>query len=161
GEVRGQSVFKHVHAAIELSRFLVLRHQRSISRRCVEPGHSRAAGTDSFSESTLRNEFNFQLTGENQFFEELVFTNVGGNHLSNLTCLQQLTNAEVIDAGVVADDRQIANAFIAQGENEVFRDSTQAKAAHHDCCAILDVGNGFTRVTHHLVHTKPPMTATL
>src|SRR5262249_20098943 len=98
---------------------------------------------------------------ENQFFEELVFTNVGGNHLSNLTCLQQLTDAEVVDAGIVADDRQIANAFIAQGENEVFRDSTQAKAAHHDCCAILDVGYGFTRVTHHLVHTKPPLAATL
>jgi hypothetical protein len=40
-------------------------------------------------------------------FQEVILTDVCGNNLSDLLCLQQKSDSEAVNAGIVADDRQV------------------------------------------------------
>ena len=74
--------------------------------------------------------------------EQFVFTYVSGNHLFDLTLLEQQTDAEVIDAGVVADDGQVFGAFATDRGDQVFGDAAKAEAAHQDGGAVLEIFDG-------------------
>src|SRR6267378_6874531 len=79
---------------------------------------------------------------QNQLLKEFVFADVGGDHFLDLALLEQHANAEIVDAGVVADDGEVFRAFAADGGDKVFRDATEAEATHEDGGAVGEVGDG-------------------
>ena len=74
---------------------------------------------------------NLQFAGQILPLELLVLADVRGNHLGDLARLEQLAEAELVDAGVVGDDGQAAHARLAQREDQVLGDAAQAEAARH------------------------------
>src|SRR5207245_1259546 len=64
--------------------------------------------------------------------EFLVLAHIGGDHLLHLAGLEQQAHAEIVDAGVVADDREALNAAVLERGDEILRDSAQAEAAGSD-----------------------------
>ena len=51
--------------------------------------------------------------------------------LRDLPRLEQLAEAELVDAGVVGDHGEAVHAGVAQREDQVLRDAAQAEAAAH------------------------------
>ena len=74
--------------------------------------------------------------------EEFVFADVGGDHFFDLAILEEKADAEVVDAGVVADDGEIFGAFAADGSDQIFGDAAEAEAAHEDGGAVGEIGDG-------------------
>ena len=74
----------------------------------------------------------FDLAGEELPLELLVLADVGRDHLPHLARAQQDADAEVVDAGIVADDREVARAARVQRLDQVLGDPAQAEAAHQD-----------------------------
>ena len=77
-----------------------------------------------------------QLAGQYLTLELLVFAHVRGVNALHLMCLQQWTHAEVVHAGVVADNGQLLGAGSEQRADQVLRNTAQAKTAGGDGHAI-------------------------
>ena len=60
-----------------------------------------------------------------------------------------------IDSGIVADDREIFVALIAQSGDEIFRNATEPESTQHNGGAILHISDRFLRVAHNLIHSGP------
>ena len=86
----------------------------------------------------------------------MIFANVGGNHFPDLPILQNETETNSINAGIVTDDGEIPNASLAQGSDEIFRDAAQTKTANHYGRAVRNIGNGFLGIPYHLIQVEPP-----
>ena len=84
--------------------------------------------------------------------EEFVFTDVGGDHFLDLALLEQHANAEIVDAGVIADDGQVFRAFAADRGDEAFWDAAEAEATHEDGGAVGELGDGRVGGRDALVH---------
>jgi hypothetical protein len=70
--------------------------------------------------------------------------------------VQQLAQAETIDAGVVGNGGQVLHARITQGGDQRLGDAAQAKAADRNGLAVLDdVFQRGGRVWIHFVHESP------
>ena len=82
-----------------------------------------------------------------------VLAHVGGHHLADLAPLEQWAHAEIIDAGVVSDDRQFARTGLQQAVNEIFRYAAQAEASGGDGHAVEEqaIERGLATGIH-LVH---------
>jgi len=65
------------------------------------------SSSEALGEGALRSELDLQLAGEVLLLEVLVLAHVTGDHALHLLGLQQLAQAEVIDAGVVGDAGQV------------------------------------------------------
>ena len=59
---------------------------------------------------------------------------------------------EVVNAGVVADDGQVAGAALAQGRDERLGNAAQSKPAHHDRGAVGDRRDRLGSARQHFVH---------
>jgi hypothetical protein len=66
-----------------------------------EGRNARTARAQLLGQRALGREFQLQLAGQVLALELLVLTDIAGNHLLDLPRLQQLAQAEVVDAGVV------------------------------------------------------------
>src|SRR5262245_7348275 len=106
-EVGAKGRLEHVMLAVDQARLLALGDNRSVGRRREKSADSGAAGANALRKRTLRDEFDLELSAQILTFEFPVFADVGGNHLPHLTRFQQDADTEVVDAGVVADDRQV------------------------------------------------------
>jgi hypothetical protein len=84
--------------------------------------------------------------------ELAVLTDVARDHLANLASLEQPAQAEVIDAGVVADDGEVARAAPVQGEQKVLRVPADAETPAHDRRAVEDSRDRLIGGVEHLVH---------
>src|ERR1041385_7579272 len=51
----------------------------------------------------------------------------------------------------------MANTFFAERIDKILGNPGQSKSAHHDGCAILDVGDRVARVAYDFIHDKPPV----
>src|SRR5690606_23792070 len=71
-------------------------------------------------------------------FELLVFADIGGHHLANLPGLQQQTETEAIDTGVVTDGGELCLAGITQGADQCLGNTAQTEAADGDRHAVLN-----------------------
>lgn len=82
--------------------------------------------------------FQLQLACEILALEFLVLAHIGRDHLLDLARLQQLAQTKAIHTGVVRHHGQIFHAAIAQGVNQCFRNTAQAKTADGDQLSISD-----------------------
>ena len=106
-KVRRHRVLEHVHAAVEFTGFFPFGDQRPISGRSVKSRYPCSSCSNPFRKRSLRIEFQFDLAGKCELFQEVILTDVCGNNLSDLLCLQQKSDSEAVNAGIVADDRQV------------------------------------------------------
>ena len=106
-EIRVQRRLEDVGLAVDDPRLLPFGGQRAVGRRREEAADAGAAGADTLGERTLRHQLDLQLAAQELPLEFLVLADVGRNHLADLPRPQQNPDAEVVDAGVVADDRQV------------------------------------------------------
>ena len=93
-------------------RLLALGERGAGGRARVEAGNAGAAGAQLLGERALRREVQVELAGEHLPLEFLVLADVRRDHLLHLAGLEQQPHAEIVDAGVVADDRQSLDAAV-------------------------------------------------
>jgi hypothetical protein len=145
GEVTGESPLHHVLPAVEFPHFLSLRYQSADPGRSEEGGDAGAAGPDPLRKRALRIELDFELAGEHQGLEHGIFTHVARDHLADLTVLEQMNQTVLGGPGIVAYEREVAGAQIAEGEDQLFRYAGQAESAteeRHPVGDVLECGTG-------------------
>ena len=140
-EIAAQGAFKNEVATVEFAGFLAVGDNGAVAGGRVKRRDARAARTEAFRERTLRIQLHLQFAAEHELFEQLVLTNIGGDHLLHLAILQQQTNAEIVDAGVIADDGQVFGPFTAYGSDQILRNAAEAEAAHQNRHAIAQIGD--------------------
>jgi hypothetical protein len=108
-KIGAQPAFENIGLAVELFLLLALGDQRADPRLGVEAGNARAACANALGQRALRIEFEFELAGQILLLERLVLAHIGTDHLLDLARLQQQAEPEIVDAGIVGDDGQIAS----------------------------------------------------
>src|SRR5437868_10251688 len=68
-EIGGQSALHQVWTAIKFARLLAFGHHRAYAGGRVERRNTRAPSSNSLRKCSLRNQFELDLPGENQFFQ--------------------------------------------------------------------------------------------
>ncbi len=138
-----QRGFQHVVLAVEYARLLALGDDGAVAGAGEEGRDAGAAGAQALGQRALRIEFQLQFAAQVLALEFLVLADVGGNHLPDLARAQQHAQAEAIDAGVVGDHRQAADAAVAQGDDQGLGNAAQAEAADRERLAVAqDVAQG-------------------
>ena len=137
-EVGAQRLLEHVALAVDHPRFLAFGDDRPVRGGREEAFDARAGGAHALGERALRHQFHFDLAAQELALEFLVLADVGRDHLSDLPRAQQDPRAEVVDAGVVADDREPAGAAGVERADQVFGNAAEAEPAHHDRRAVGD-----------------------
>src|SRR5215467_1555565 len=153
-EVGPERLLEHVTPAVDDPGFLALGHDRPVRRRCEEALDARAARAHTLGERALGYQLHFELAAQELALELLVLADVGRDHLPDLPCAKQNPCTEVVDAGVVADDRQALRATGLQRTNKALRNAAQAESAHHDRGAVRHECDGRFGVWQNLVHAK-------
>src|SRR5690606_18888265 len=88
--------------------------------------------------------------------ELLVLADVRRDHLAHLSRLEQLAEAETVDAGVVRNAGQVLHAGVAQGRDQRLGDAAQAEAADGDRLAVGDHScQGGSGAREYLAHRCP------
>ena len=100
----------------------------------------------------MRNEFDLELARKSELLEQLVLTDVSGDYFSNLSRFQKKTRPLPVNAGVVADNREIFNSLFARCIDEVFRNTAEPESTQHDCGSITHIGNRLSRIAHNFIH---------
>src|SRR5690242_1438832 len=153
-EVAAQAALHYVHAAVEFAGLFALGDHGAVAGGCVEGGNARAAGTEALAERALRVQLDLQLAAKHKLLEELVLPDVGRDHFLDLALLEEQTDAEVIHAGVIADDGEVLRAFAANGGDEVLRDAAEAEATHEYGGAVVELGDGGVCGSDAFVHEE-------
>ena len=151
-EVRAQRRLEHVALAVDDPGFLALGHDGAVGRRREEAGDARAGGAHPLGERALRHQFDLELAAQELPLEFLVLADVGRDHLPDLPRPQQDAGAEIVHAGVVADDGEALRAARVQGANQVFRNAAHAEPAHHDARSVGNERHGGVGVGEDFVH---------
>ena len=112
GEIGEQAALHDVFLAVEFLHFLAFGDQRADAGLGEEGRNTGAAGADAFGQRALRIEFEFQFAREILLREQLVFTDIGRDHLLDLPRLQKPAQADAVDARIVGDDGQVLDAGI-------------------------------------------------
>src|SRR5581483_239341 len=152
GEVCPERRLEHVRLAPDRPRFLALGDDRPVAGGREESADAGAGGAYPFGEGSLRNELDLQLPAQKLPLELLVLADVGRDHLRDLTPAQQDPEAEVVDARVVADERQPFRSAVAQRVNEIFGDAAETEAADENARTVGDEGDRLLGRRQHLVH---------
>ena len=131
-QVGADAFLEHVLPAVE--RVVSLPSASLVPKRGagVEAGDAGTAGAELLGERALRHELELELAGQHLALELLVLADVRGDDLLHLPALEQEAHAEIVDAGVVADDRQALHAAGHERGDEVLRDAAQAEPARRD-----------------------------
>jgi hypothetical protein len=110
GEIGFEPALHDVVFAIELAGFFAFGNDGAEAGGSVERGDAGAASADAFGESALWDESDLEFAGDDELFEEFVFShvtpNVGGDHAG----FKHEAHAEAIDTHVVADGVKIFDA---------------------------------------------------
>jgi hypothetical protein len=102
-----QRAFHHVGLAVELAQFLAVGDDGADAGLGEEGRDAGAAGAQLLGQRALRREVQLEFAGQVLALELLVLADVRRDHLLDLARLQQLAQAEVVDPGVVGDDREV------------------------------------------------------
>src|SRR5690606_29902792 len=70
--------------------------------------------------------------------ELLVLADVAGDHLADLSRLEQSAEAEAVDAGVVRDHREVLAAGVAQRIDERLGDTTEPEPTDRQQLTVVD-----------------------
>ena len=105
-QVGAQTALHHVGAAVEFLGLLALGDLRAGAGGGEERRNACPAGADALGQRALRVELDLQFAGEVLLRERRVLADIGADHLAHLPRLQQHAQTDLVDAGVVRDDRQ-------------------------------------------------------
>src|SRR5690606_30464031 len=105
--------FEDIILAVEILHFLALRDKRADAGLRIEAGDARAPRAAAFGERALRAEFDFEFAREILPLELLVLADIGGDHLPDLLGAEQLAEPFAVDPRIVAGDRQLLGARVA------------------------------------------------
>src|SRR5262249_38531831 len=130
GEVAVQAALHDVFVAVEHLGLLALGDLGADAGLGVEGGDARAAGAAALGQRALRVEFYLELALEIELGEGLVLADVGRDHPLHLPGLEQQPQPFAVDAGIVADARQILDARLLHGADQLVVVPDQAVAAH-------------------------------
>src|SRR5262245_60205881 len=119
GEVGVHWPFEHVGSAVEGSSLLAFGGHRAVPRRREETANACSCCPDALGERALRNQLDLDLAGKALALKFLVLADVAGNHLADLPRSKEDAEAEIVNAGIVADNRQIARAPSMQRMNQI------------------------------------------
>src|SRR5262245_45545687 len=151
-EVGTDRSLEHMVFAVDQSGLFPFGDDRTEGGRREESANAGAAGANPLGKGPLRDELDLEFAGQILSLELLVLADVGRNHSPDLSRPQQNADAEIVDAGVVADDGQIAGATRVQRLNEVLWNAAQTKAAHQNRCAVRHQRHIVFRTGQHFVH---------
>ena len=84
-----------------------LLNNSSCTSWCVESSYSCSSCSKSFSQSSLGNELNFELTSEVLLFKIFVFTDIRAFHALNLTIFKHKSKTKIFDSTVVRYDSMV------------------------------------------------------
>src|SRR5215469_18646525 len=112
-KIRGEAALHYIGLAIEFAGFLPFRHQRADPRFGEKGRDPGAASADALRQGALRIEFELELAFKVELLEELVFADIGRDHLADLPALEQQTKAGAINPGIIGNDGQSGDAGIA------------------------------------------------
>src|SRR6185437_1305959 len=90
-------------------------------------------------ESSLRRELDLELAAQELPLELLVLAHVRRRHPADAPGAEQQPEPPVIDAAVVADDREAARALLEKRRDQLHRIAAQPEAADRDGVAVTDV----------------------
>ncbi len=130
-------LLQHVRLAVERPRVLVLGQHRAEAGARVEAGDAGAAGAQLLGQRALRRQLQLQFAGQHLALEFLVLAHVAGDDLLHLARLEQQPHAEIVDAGVVADDGEVLGAAGDQRTDQVLRNAAQTEPAGGDRHAVV------------------------
>ncbi len=136
GQIGGERLLQDVFPVAEALHRLAFGQPGAIAGAGEKSRNAGAAGAQFLRQGSLGRQLQFQFAVEKLFFKECVFADIAGNHLFDLARLQQQTEAEVVDPGVVADDRQVFHAGITQGGDKILRNAAQTETAGGDGHAV-------------------------
>ena len=130
--------FEDVFLAVENFRLLALGQFGAEAGAGVKTRDARAARAQALGQRALRNELQFEFTGQYLALEFLVLAHVGGHDLFHLASGEQNAHAEIIHARVVADDGEAFHATVMQCGDEIFRDAAKTKPARGDRHVVVE-----------------------
>jgi hypothetical protein len=96
-----------------------------------------ATGPDAFGQRTLRVELDLQFPGQVLLHERLVLADIGTDHPADLARLQQHTQPDAVDAGIVGNHRQVAHAGFPDRLDQRTGNTAQPEATGHDGHAVM------------------------
>ena len=159
-EVGPERLLEHVSLAFDDARFLAFGDDRAVRGRREEARDAGAGGPHPLGKRPLRHQLDFDLAAQELALELLVLADVGGDHLLDLPGAQEQAGAEVVHAGVVADDGEAPGAAVVERANQVFWNAADAEPAHHDGRAIGHERHGGFCARQDLVHVPIILTRT-
>src|SRR3546814_16773038 len=89
------------------------------ARLRIKSGDACAAGANALGQSALGIKLELELTREIEVCEQLVLTDIGGDHLADLAVVEERPKPESVGAAIVRDDRQIFCALAAQSLDQM------------------------------------------
>src|SRR5690348_10080525 len=123
---------EQVLLAVEDLSFLALGDGGADAGLGVEARNARAARAHALGQRALRAELDLELAGEELPLELLVLADVGADHLPDLPGAQELADAFVVDAGVVAGERQVPGPARLDRLDQALGNAAQAEPARGD-----------------------------
>jgi len=140
--------------AVERPRLLTFGHERAVAGGREKAANSGAARPNPLGKRPLRDELDVDLACQELSLELPVLADVGRDHLADLASLEQHADAEIVDPGVIADDREIPGPACAQGCDQVLGNAAEPESTHHDAGPVGDEGDGVRGARHDLVHSS-------
>jgi len=125
--VSHQAALHHVVAAVEIADLLAFSHDSADTGAGEERRDARSARAQLLSQSSLRRELEFEFFRQVLALEFLVLADVACDHFPDLAGLQQQTEAEPVDAGIVADTGQVLDPGLLQSLDQGLRDAAKAE----------------------------------
>src|SRR5271167_594291 len=109
--------------AVEFARLLAFRDHRAVAGASVEGGYARATRANTFRERALRIELDFDAAGHVELLENLILADVGCDDFFDLAVGEHCPHAVIIRPHIVAYDGQSSCPGIAQGGDQILRDT--------------------------------------
>src|SRR4030095_6261163 len=102
-----QRQLQYILFSIPTAGFFAISDDCAKACRSIKTPYASSPGPNALSESALRDQFKLHFPTQHQFFKESVFPNISGDHLLDLTLLEENPNPKIINTGIVADNRKI------------------------------------------------------
>src|SRR3989454_1361684 len=154
GEVGQEGRLQNVVTIPEAPGLLAVRDHGAEARRREKSGDARAPRADALREGPLGHQLDLKLALEKLLLEQVVLSDVGGDHLADLPRPEQQAEPVVARAGVVAHHREILRPLALQRLDQVFGDAAESEAADHQRGPVGDVQDRLVRVADDLVHGR-------
>src|SRR5215471_14134133 len=101
GEVGDEAALHYVALTVEVTDFLAFRNQRPDARLGEECRYPRSAGPNPLRQGALGVKLDIEFAFQIKIGEELILTDIGRDHLANLSGLEQQSEPRVIDPRIV------------------------------------------------------------